>query len=319
MNRIDLARVDLNLLVTFEALMDLRSVTLAADRLGRTPSAISHALARLREQVGDPLLVKVGGKMQPSPFALRLIEDIRPLLRGIERVITPPAGFDPATSERLFRVAIPAMPSFVAALTGLAAANAPGVDIEWLPLGPTSRAAIAEERIDIGMLAPGTTIGEGLDVWLAPETRRYVFARPDHPALENWGLDAWLAYPHVVVGIGGAAGQTVEQAVARDGLQRRIGAKVTEFAGLAPLIARTDNLGTFAPIGIADDAKAYGLAILEPPIDIPPIAFNIVWSARIANDPAMRWIRETVIAAYLTATERTDAIIAEAEIVQVRP
>ena len=83
MHEINLARIDLNLLVTFEALMDLRSVALAADRMGRTPSAVSHALARLREQVGDPLLVKVAGRMQPSPFALQLIADVRPILRSI--------------------------------------------------------------------------------------------------------------------------------------------------------------------------------------------------------------------------------------------
>ncbi|MFQ5624755.1 MAG: LysR family transcriptional regulator, partial [Paracoccaceae bacterium] len=78
MNEVQLHRLDLNLLVTFEALMDARSVSLAARKLGKTPSAVSHALARLRDQVGDPLLVKVGGKMRPSPFALTLIEDVRP-------------------------------------------------------------------------------------------------------------------------------------------------------------------------------------------------------------------------------------------------
>ncbi len=71
MNDIQLSRLDLNLLVTFEALMAEGSVAKAAERLNKTPSAVSHALARLREQVGDPLMVKVGGKMQPSPFAVR--------------------------------------------------------------------------------------------------------------------------------------------------------------------------------------------------------------------------------------------------------
>lgn len=73
MSRIHLSKIDLNLLVTFEALMDAGSVTKAAKQLGRTQSAVSHALARLRDQVGDPLMVKVGGKMQPSPFAEQMI------------------------------------------------------------------------------------------------------------------------------------------------------------------------------------------------------------------------------------------------------
>ncbi len=97
MNEIQLHRLDLNLLVTFQALMDTRSVTVAADKLGKTPSAVSHALGRLRDQLGDPLMVKVDGKMQPCPFALKLIDDVRPILRSIQRAVTPPQPFDPAT------------------------------------------------------------------------------------------------------------------------------------------------------------------------------------------------------------------------------
>jgi DNA-binding transcriptional LysR family regulator len=107
MKEIQLHRIDLNLLVVFEALMSEGSVAGAAETLGKTPSAISHALARLRDQVGDPLMVRVGGRMQPSPFALTLIEDVRPILRSIKRVLAMPEPFDPASSDRVFRVACP--------------------------------------------------------------------------------------------------------------------------------------------------------------------------------------------------------------------
>jgi len=93
MNQINLAHLDLNLLVTFEVLMTEGSVTRAAERLSRTQSAISHSLARLREQLGDPLLIKVGGAMEPSPFALQLVEDIRPILRSIQRIAALPQHF----------------------------------------------------------------------------------------------------------------------------------------------------------------------------------------------------------------------------------
>src|SRR5512138_406791 len=103
-NQINLAHLDLNLLVTFEVLMTEGSVTRAAERLSRTQSAVSHSLARLREQLGDPLLVKVGGVMVPSPFAQTLIEDLRPILRSIQRIAALPQHFDPASSERTFRI-----------------------------------------------------------------------------------------------------------------------------------------------------------------------------------------------------------------------
>lgn len=316
MNRINLSRIDLNLLVTFEALMDLGSVTLAAERVGRTPSAVSHALARLREQVGDPLMVKVGGRMQPSPFALSLIEDIRPLLRGIEKVITPPAAFDPATSTRTFRLAMPAFPTLVARIMERVAQDAPGVELEWLGVGPLTTNEVRQERVDIAIVAPGTALVDGLDGWISPPTQRLSFARKDHPALENWGMEAWLAYPHVVIGIGGAARQTVQEAVERDGLQRRVGARLSEFAGVAPLLARSDHLGTFAPIGVAEDAVTFGLVFLEPPIHMPPIRFPIVWNGRLANDPAIMWLRKTVIEAYEHTAAKIDAIIASVDIVR---
>src|SRR4030095_3851000 len=107
MNQIDLRRFDLNLLVVLEVLMAERGVTRAAARLGRTQSAISHSLARLREQVGDPLLVKVDGRMTAIPFAHQLSEEIRPILRSLGRVVAPPQPFDPASSQRRFRVAVP--------------------------------------------------------------------------------------------------------------------------------------------------------------------------------------------------------------------
>ena len=100
MNRIQLRQLDLNLLLIFRALMEERSVQRAAEQIGRTPSAISHALGRLRQQIDDPLLVRVGGKMQPSPRALSLYEEITPMLHRIEQALQPPQPFDPATSER---------------------------------------------------------------------------------------------------------------------------------------------------------------------------------------------------------------------------
>lgn len=107
MSEIDLRRFDLNLLVVFDILMIERSVTRAAERLGRTQSAVSHSLSRLREQFGDPLLVKGGVRMQPTAFALDLIEQARPMLGGIQRVLTPQHVFDPANSRRVFRLAAP--------------------------------------------------------------------------------------------------------------------------------------------------------------------------------------------------------------------
>ena len=107
MNEIDLRRFDLNLLVVFDISMIECSVTSAAERLGRTQSAVSHSLSRLRDQFGDPLLIKCGVRMQPTAFALDLIEQARPMQGRIQRVLSPAHIFDTATSRRVFRLAAP--------------------------------------------------------------------------------------------------------------------------------------------------------------------------------------------------------------------
>src|SRR6185369_15371865 len=107
MNEIDLRRFDLNLLVVFDVLMSERSVSRAAERLGRTQSAVSHSLSRLRDQFRDPLLVKGGLRMQPTAFALDLIEQARPMLGGLQRMLMPQHVFDPQVACRVFRLAAP--------------------------------------------------------------------------------------------------------------------------------------------------------------------------------------------------------------------
>ena len=293
-----LHRLDLNLLVTFEALMDEGSVAKAAERLNKTPSAVSHALARLREQVGDPLMVKVGGKMQPSPFAESLIEDVRPILRSIQRVVTPPEPFDPATSTRTFRIAVPAITALIAEVFAGINEVAPGVALEWVNLGPHLYDAVANEEIDLALLGADKPLPEGLMEQIMPPLPRFTYMRRSHPAAKTWNKQAWLDWPHVMVGMSNAARQTVEDRVARDGMERRIGAHLPEFSGVAPLLARTNMLGTTVPLFMADDMKTYGLVAKRPPVDLPDITFRFFWSARLSQDPGGKWLRSIVIDAY---------------------
>ena len=163
MNDIDLHRVDLNLLVVFEVLMETRSVTATAEKIGRTQSAVSHSLSRLRDQLGDPLLVRVGGKMQPSPFAEMVIEDVRPILRSIRRVIAPRSLFDPAKSDRVFRIAMPTLTRLIAEVSARVEAEAPNVKIEWLPAHHDVYAALSEGLIDMAHLGGEPRLPDGLE------------------------------------------------------------------------------------------------------------------------------------------------------------
>ena len=319
MSEIDLRRLDLNLLVTFEVLMTEGSVTRAAARLGRTQSAVSHALARLREQVDDPLLVKLGSGMAPSPYAQRLIEEVRPILRSIQRIVAPPEPFTPATSRRVFRLAIADFaPALLPRVIAEAQRQAPGVSIEWLAPSPQTIGAVADGQLDLGLVTASASLPEGVRRESAGELRSVTFARKGHPAIAAWGAAAWTKWPHIQVQLGERGRGSVEAAVDEQGLKRTIGARVPNFSQVPALIAQTNLLATMTPLVMADAIERLGLRALEPPIPVAPTEFSFVWSFRLENDPGSRWLRKLVMDAYAGLRESVAALTSGRNLVKAR-
>lgn len=298
MNEIDLHRVDLNLLVVFEVLMETRSVTATADKIGRTQSAVSHSLSRLREQLGDPLLVRVGGKMQPSPFAEMIVEDVRPLLRGIRRVISPRNLFVPASSERVFRIAMPTVTKVIAEVSARVEAEAPRVKIEWLPAHHDVYAALSEGLVDLAHLGGEPRLPDGLDAQAMAPFSWVTFARKDHPACAGWGIDAWRRYPHLMVNVTRSMQNPFPVTAQNDRAARRVTAMIGDSAGVASLLAKSDFLATFPALLLAWDMEAFGLRAMKPPVDLGPVLVRFFWSSRLANDAGGTWIRSIVIETY---------------------
>lgn len=308
MNGIDLGRLDLNLLVTFEVLMSEGSVTRAAARLGRTQSAVSHALARLREQVGDPLLVKMGSGMAPSPFAQRLIEEVRPILRSIQRIVAPPQPFDPATSRRIFRVAIADfVPTLLPRVIAEVQRRAPHASVEWLAPSTQTMAAVGDGQIDIALVTSSAPLPDGVHRQAAGELHSVTFARNGHPAIADWGAAAWAQWPHVQVQLGERAKGSVDSAADEHGLKRTIGARVPNFSQVPALVAQTDLLATMTPLVMDGAMERFGLRALQPPIPIKPTPFSFIWSFRLDNDPGGRWLRTLVMDGF-TELKRSVAV-----------
>lgn len=307
MNDIDLRRLDLNLLVTFEVLMTERSVTRAAERLSRTQSAVSHALARLREQVGDPLLIKIGGRMTPSPFAERLIDDVRPILRSIQRVLLPPQPFDAATSTRTFRIAISDIaPSLFPRLMARATRAAPNVAIDWVSETPQTLLAVADGQIDVGFVASALALPEGVARQEAGEIVWATFMRRDHPARDAWNAAAWARWPHVLVQVGNNLQSPVAAASSKARDQRHIAARVLNFAAVAPLLARTDCVATLPAIVMHEALGRYGLCAVTPPFAVPRMPHRFVWSERLTNDPAVRWLRQLLLDEFANVLQESE-------------
>lgn len=316
MSEVDLSNLDLNLLVVFDVLMKEGNVTRAAARLRRTQSAVSHALARLREQVGDPLMVKVDGRMTASPFAHRLIEDVRPILRSLGRVVAPPQPFDPASSRRRFRVAIPDLcPTFLSTVIERLLDEAPGVAIEWLTPNCDADTAIVDGRIDLAHRGGGDPLPDGVESQEVQPFTWMTYARKDHPACADWGVEAWLRWPHVQVVIGDRVTSPVDEVGPCDGSTRIVGARIPYFSGVAPLLARTNLLATLPPVTMDAGMERYGLRPLEPPVAIAPMCSRFFWSFCQTNDPGGRWIRSLVIETFVALQRSAEARIAGADVV----
>ncbi|MEL8054622.1 MAG: LysR family transcriptional regulator [Pseudomonadota bacterium] len=310
MKEIQLHKIDLNLLVVFEALMLEGSVAAAAIQLNKTPSAVSHALARLRNQLGDPLMVKVGGRMQASPFALQLIEDVRPILMSIKRVLKLPEPFDPASSTRVFRVACPITATFQTRALEAAQRSAPGIRIEWLSAPREVHGAVSEGLIDLANMGGERHLSDEFEESELPPMEFVSFVRDTHPCIKNWGPDAWTRYPHVKVAIGDEVRSPVEEVDKTAGTQRHIGALIAEFAGVAPLLASSNYIATLPPEIVAWDMERYGFQSLPPIGHTPKLRARFYWSARTAKDPTCVWLRELVMNAYRDVHAEVSALVA---------
>jgi DNA-binding transcriptional LysR family regulator len=293
MNEIDLRRFDLNLLIVFEVLMTERSVSRAADRLGRTQSAVSHSLSRLRSQLGDPLLIKGGVRMQPTAVALDLIEQTRPMLRGIQRVLSPRHVFDPANSRRVFRVAAPDfMLTVFAHLLSRLRSEAPGVSAEWTAPREPTLLDVAEGQIDVAIVPAELRLPEGVAGESLGALGWRCYGRKKHPAFARWNLQTWTRWPHLVVRIGDSLTSPVNVAASAAGLDRTIAGWVPHFSAIAPVLANSDLLATLPVIAMVETMHAFDLESREVPFPIAPLPHVMVWSTTRSRDPAMNWLRD---------------------------
>lgn len=293
MNEIDLRRFDLNLLIVFEVLMTERSVSRAAERLGRTQSAVSHSLSRLRRQLGDPLLIKGGVRMQPTAVALDLIEQTRPMLRGIQRVLSPRHVFDPASSRRVFRVAAPDfMLTVFAHLLSRLRSEAPGVSAEWTAPREPTLLDVAEGQIDVAIVPAELRLPEGVAGESLGALGWRCYGRKKHPAFARWNRQTWTRWPHLVVRIGDSLTSPVNVAASAAGLDRTIAGWVPHFSAIAPVLANSDLLATLPVIAMVETMHAFDLESREVPFPIAPLPHVMVWSTTRSRDPAMNWLRD---------------------------
>ncbi|HEU4535555.1 MAG TPA: LysR family transcriptional regulator [Polyangiaceae bacterium] len=310
MSDFDASRVDLNLLAALGALLAEGSVTKAARRLGVGQPAASYALGRARELFADPLFVRVGRRMVPTPRAELLREPVGRLLEDAARLVRRGAPFDRRSSDRAFVLACPdllapALPRLVARLSR----EAPRARLEIVGRGEGDAAGLEAGRADLA-LVPTPREGPGLVRRGLGSLRFGVLARRGHPALRRAGpLDAraWAAHPHVVVRTGHGGPSVVGEALARLGFERRVGLVVPTFLSALVAVAETDFFFTAPRELVGPLVERFELAVLDPPLAIPEVQVAALWHERYHADPAHRFFRTLVrgeIEAALGGTKR---------------
>ncbi|MEV8636658.1 LysR family transcriptional regulator [Streptosporangium sp. NPDC051023] len=295
--------LDANLAVALDALLTEQSVTRAAARLRTSPAAMSRTLARLRRTLQDPLLVRAGQAMVPTPRALALRDEAAAVVRRLGSLLSPADGTDPATLCRTFTLQAADLVGAALApgLLRLARQEAPGVSFrlraEELEAGP----ALRDGRIDLEVgsidhVDPETQVEELVTL------RMVAAVRPGHP-LAGEALDPvrLAAAEHVAVSRRGQFTGPLDTALAERNLRRRVTAVLPSHLAAMTLAVRSDVV-CLVPAALPGNpesplthiATALGLRLLDIPLPLPPLIIGMAWHPRHAADGAHHWLCDAV-------------------------
>ena len=291
----DKLTVDLALLPVLRELLRTRSTTITATRLGCTQSSASHALARLRRQLGDPLLVRVGRSLAPTRYAEELAPRLEAALGELGVVFGAAPKFAPPRLERLFTFAgtdfseLLVLPSVVRRL----ARESPLVDLACVAAGADVERRLQEREVD---LAFGTLFRDraGLVVKKVAVDELVLVVRKGHPSVDRFDLDRYVSAGHVLVAPRGTAGGAVDVALGARGRRRRVVVRVGHFAVAASLVAETDLVTAIPRACAVAMQKRLPIVIRPLPVERRPFTFSLAWNDQLSRDPAHRWFRGLV-------------------------
>jgi DNA-binding transcriptional LysR family regulator len=293
----DLNRVDLNLLVAFDALMSEGSVTRASERLCIGQSAMSSTLARLRKLLDDPILVRDGRQMVPTPLALSLITPMREVLDRVETILSAGVEFDAAQARRTFTVVGSDYTSltFVNPLVDRLSDEAPGIKIRLVPPGDDYTDRLRRGQADL-VIMPRAVFTEHRafpNVQLFQD--RFVCAADvDNDAVgEKISLEQFSSLPYLATSCGHEI-SSGEAQLNRLGIARNT--KITTAIGLAPILVSGSDMITLIQERLAwIMAPRTTLRLLEPPMQLQPIHQLMLWTPRSEDDSGHRWLRRRLI------------------------
>lgn len=289
--------IDLHLLNVFDAIMVEGSVTRASQRLGLSQPAVSNAIGRMRLLWNDPVFVRDGRGVRPTPRALELWRSIAAPLQEIRGVALSTA-FNPATTRRRFRLCVndfityPLWPR----LRRLVEAEAPGVDILAVPWQiQNTRQILLEGLADIALSASESLGQEIRQQWVFDS--HYVCAmRKGHPlAARPLTMKAFLGADHLLVSLSGDPVGLIDDLLAEKGLRRRIAMTINNFYGMVDLLVASDLICVMSDNFFRHHPLKNKLVLAKIPFTVPSNRLNLAWHIRHENDAGHRWLRERIL------------------------
>ncbi|MCD2515328.1 LysR family transcriptional regulator [Massilia sp. G4R7] len=285
---------DFNLLVTLDAVLTEGSVAGAARRLNLSASAMSRALARLRETTSDPLLVRAGRGLVPTPRALELREPVHRLVEEALAALRPAAPLDLSTLARTFtlRTREGFVENFGAVLVARVAAEAPGVRLHFMPKADRETTLLRDGTVDLETGIVGAEADPEVRTRALFQDRFIGVVRAGHPlARGRMTLARYLAASHVLVARQGGRQSPVD--VALQGAERSIAATTGSFAAALALARASDMVATVPArqTGVLRE----GMHSFDLPIEVPPLTVSMLWHPRMDADQAHRWLRGLVL------------------------
>jgi len=290
-----MARPDLNLLVTLDVLLAEGSVARAARRLHLSPSAMSRALARLRAATGDPLLVRAGRGLVPTPRALALRERVGPLVQDAESVLRPAEALDLARLARTFtlRTSEGFVENFAPDLIDRVARQAPGVRLRFMQKADKDSGPLRDGIVDLETGVVGETTGPEVRAQALFRDRFVGVVRAGHPLSKGRITPArYAAGRHVFVSRRGRDRGPIDDALQKLGLERQIATIVGGFSAALALVRASDLIASVPErhTGILR-AGMHSFALPFPALEV---TVSLLWHPRLDADPAHRWLRGCV-------------------------
>jgi len=294
-----LKNVDLNLLVIFEAVFSTGNISRAAERLGMSQPAVSNALARLRDQMADPLFVRAPHGVEPTVKAREMIRPVREALQLIAQQLGSGASIDLATYKRIFRIVIvdtlelTVMPAVVRAVMS----QAPQIDIECIQGDAKFSENIRAGTIDLACFAyPIDTT----DIVIKPicPVDLVVISRRNHPDIKApLDLATFQRLTQIAVSPQLRGLTNIDRNLIARGMPRRIGYTAAKSWSIPPMVERTDLIGIMPRRFIQEIAVNFALDVHELPIELPEQFLYMIWHANSELDPGHKWLRELMMEA----------------------